>query len=83
MSVRSPHRAWIEVDHGVLLENLAAVRRMAGAEKQVIAVVKANAYGHGDVAAARTLLEGGVERLAVATVPEALRLRAADRKSVV
>jgi len=78
MSVRSPHRAWIEVDHGVLLENLAAVRRMAGAEKQVIAVVKANAYGHGDVAAARTLLEGGVERLAVATVPEALRLRAAD-----
>jgi len=78
MSVRSPHRAWIEVDHGVLLENLAAVRRMAGAEKQVIAVVKANAYGHGDVAAARTLLEGGVERLAVATVPEARRLRAAD-----
>jgi alanine racemase len=78
MSVRSPHRAWIEVDHGALLENLAAVRRMAGAEKQVIAVVKANAYGHGDVAAARTLLEGGVERLAVATVPEALRLRAAD-----
>jgi alanine racemase len=78
MSVRSPHRAWIEVDHGVLLENLAAVRRMAGAEKQVIAVVKANAYGHGDIAAARTLLEGGVERLAVATVPEALRLRAAE-----
>jgi alanine racemase len=77
MSMRSPHRAWIQVDHGVLLENLAAVRRMAGAEKQVIAVVKANAYGHGDVAAARTLLEGGVERLAVATVPEALRLRAA------
>ncbi|MDQ2933654.1 MAG: alanine racemase [Chloroflexota bacterium] len=77
MNARSPHRAWIEVDHRALLENLAAVRRLAGAEKQVIAVVKANAYGHGDVAAARTLLAGGVERLAVATVSEALRLRAA------
>jgi alanine racemase len=77
MSQRSPHRAWIEIDHRALLENLAAVRRLAGAGKQVIAVVKANAYGHGDVAAAGTLLDGGVERLAVATVPEALRLRAA------
>ena len=77
MSQRSPHRAWIEIDHQVLLENLAAVRRLAGGGKQVIAVVKANAYGHGDVAAAGTLLDGGVERLAVATVPEALRLRAA------
>jgi alanine racemase len=78
MSARSPHRAWIEVDHPALLENLATVRRLAGSDKQVIAVVKANAYGHGDIAAARTLLSGGVERLAVATVPEALRLRAAD-----
>jgi alanine racemase len=78
MSQRSPHRAWIEIDHRALLENLAAVRQLAGANKQVIAVVKANAYGHGDVAAARTLLAAGVERLAVATVPEALRLRAAQ-----
>lgn len=78
MSARSPHRAWVEIDHGALLENLAAVRRLAGGGKQVIAVVKANAYGHGDVASARTLLAGGVERLAVATVPEALRLRAAE-----
>jgi alanine racemase len=78
MSQRSPHRAWIEIDHRALLENLAAVRRLAGAGKQVIAVVKANAYGHGDVAAARTLFDAGVERLAVATVPEGLRLRAAD-----
>ena len=38
-------------------------------------VVKANAYGHGDVAVARTLVDAGVERLAVATVDEGLRLR--------
>ena len=73
-AARSPHRAWIEVDHAAIRSNLAALRaRAPGSE--VIAVVKANAYGHGDVAVARTLLGAGVERLAVATVDEALRLR--------
>ena len=70
----SPHRAWIEVDHLAIRSNLAALRaRSPGSE--VIAVVKANAYGHGDVAVARTLVAAGVERLAVATVDEGLRLR--------
>jgi alanine racemase len=73
----SPHRAWVEVDHTAIRSNLAALRRLAGTDKQTIAVVKANAYGHGDVAVAETLLAEGVERLAVATVSEALRLRAA------
>jgi len=71
---RSPHRAWVEVDHGAIRHNLAAIRQMAP-EVEVIGVVKANAYGHGDVAVARTLLTAGVERLAVATVGEGLRLR--------
>jgi alanine racemase len=71
---RSPHRAWIEVDHAAIRSNLAAVRaRAPGSE--VIGVVKANAYGHGDIAVARTLVAAGAERLAVATVDEALRLR--------
>ena len=71
---RSPHRAWIEVDHAAIRSNLAAIRdRAPGSE--VIAVVKANAYGHGDLAVSRTLVGTGVERLAVATVDEGLRLR--------
>jgi alanine racemase len=70
----SPHRAWIEVDHAAIRSNLAALRaRAPGSE--VIAVVKANAYGHGDAAVGRTLLGAGAERLAVATVDEAMRLR--------
>ena len=72
---RSPHRAWVEVDHAALRSNLATLRSRGGA--QVIAVVKANAYGHGDVAVARTLVAAGVERLAVATVDEGVRLREA------
>ena len=71
----SPHRAWVEVDHYALRRNLAALRAMAGAEKQVIAVVKANAYGHGALEVSRTLLAAGVQRLAVATLDEALALR--------
>lgn len=71
---RSPHRAWIEVDHAAIRSNLSALRARAPGS-DVIGVVKANAYGHGDVAVARTLIAAGVERLAVATVDEALRLR--------
>ena len=71
---RSPHRAWVEVDHAAIRSNLEAIRQRAGTA-QVIAVVKANAYGHGAVAVARTLLGAGVERLAVATVDEAVELR--------
>jgi alanine racemase len=74
---RSPHRAWIEVDHAAIVDNLAVLRRLAGPAKQVIGVVKANAYGHGAVEVARTLVEAGVERLAVATLGEGLALRQA------
>lgn len=75
--VRSPHRAWIEIDHRAIRSNLARMRSLAGSEKQVIAVVKADAYGHGAVPVARTLVDAGVERLAVATVDEATELREA------
>lgn len=74
-SARSPHRAWIEVDHAALAANLAALRHLAGGEKVVIAVVKANAYGHGAIEVSRTLLDHGAERLAVATLREGLELR--------
>lgn len=70
--------AWIEIDHEALVHNLGVLRALAGPEKQVIAVVKANAYGHGDVEVARTLVAAGVERLAVATISEAARLRDGD-----
>ena len=72
----SPHRAWVEVDHGLIRSNLAVVRRMAR-DARVIGVVKANAYGHGAVEVARTLVGDGVERIAVATIDEAAELRAA------
>jgi alanine racemase len=75
-AAHSPHRAWIEIDHTALAGNLAVVRGLAGG-RAVIAVVKANAYGHGAIEVSRTLLRHGVERLAVATLGEGLALRAA------
>ena len=74
---RSPHRAWIEIDHDAVAHNLAVLRGLAGEERSVIAVVKANAYGHGAVEVSRTLLDRGAERLAVATLGEGLELRGA------
>ncbi len=82
MRPRSPHRAWIEVDHGAIRHNLGVIRHTVGAAS-VIGVVKANAYGHGDVAVARTLASEGVERLAVATVGEARRLRDAGIEAAI
>ena len=72
----SPHRAWVEVDHAAIRSNLEVIRRTAPGAS-VIGVVKANAYGHGAVAVARTLVAAGVEHLAIATVDEAIELREA------
>jgi alanine racemase len=72
-----PHRAWLEIDHDALRANLRVLGSLAGEQRQIIGVVKANAYGHGAVAVSETLLAAGMERLAVATVGEARALRAA------
>ena len=76
-AARSPHRAWVEIDHEALAANLATLRGLAGDGRQTIAVVKANAYGHGAIEVSRTLLREGVEQLAVATLGEGLELREA------
>jgi len=56
-------------------ENLDALRRLIGPEVAVMAVVKANGYGHGALEIAPTLLEHGADYLAVARLEEALPLR--------
>lgn len=71
MTVRVPCAT---IDAAALRHNLAAVRRYAPASK-VMAIIKANAYGHGLVEAARAL--EGVEAFGVARLEEGLALRAA------
>lgn len=64
-----------DVDLDAIEHNTRAVRRRAGVD--VIAVVKADGYGHGAEAVAGAAIEGGASSLAVATVEEAVVLRRA------
>lgn len=66
---------WAEVDLGAIRSNVAAVRGELPADVEIIAVVKANAYGHGDLQTAEAALEAGASMLAVAFMDEALALR--------
>jgi len=68
-----PSLATVDIDR--LISNLGLVRRISRAPK-VMAVVKANAYGHGDVAIAQALAHNGADWLAVQTPEEAIKLRA-------
>ncbi|MEY8297474.1 MAG: alanine racemase [Emergencia timonensis] len=63
------------VDLDKIEENMKLISRMAGTEISVMAVIKANGYGHGAVSIAPTLMKCGVKYLAVATLTEALELR--------
>ncbi len=65
-----------EIDLDAIAHNLGVVGRMTG-RRPVIAVVKADAYGHGAVEVSRRLAEEGVSHLAVAFVGEAVKLREA------
>ncbi|WP_037353389.1 alanine racemase [Selenomonas sp. FC4001] len=73
-----PNRpVWAEVSLQALRHNYREIKKQLAAGVKLCAVVKANAYGHGAVAAARVAVEEGAEYLAVATLSEGIELRQA------
>ncbi len=72
---RKADRAWAEIDLEGLENNIGQFRRILPENCGIMAVVKANAYGHGDVEVSRELNNMGVNAFAVATVKEGIRLR--------
>ena len=73
-------RSCFTLDLGAIRRNAATLLRAAeGAE--LWAVVKAEGYGHGAVDVSKAALDGGASALCVATLPEALHLRAALRNA--
>ncbi|MFW5897243.1 MAG: alanine racemase, partial [Bacillota bacterium] len=70
---------WLEIDLDVLRDNVAAIRqyldRRGGRRSRIAAVVKAEGYGHGAIAVARTALKSGADSLAVAIPDEGIALR--------
>ena len=69
--------SWIEVDLHAIEHNAVEIARHI-APSRLCAVVKADAYGHGDIPVAEAAVRGGAEFLAVALVEEGIRLREAD-----
>ncbi|MBD2210453.1 alanine racemase [Nostoc linckia FACHB-104] len=74
-------RAWVEIDLAALSHNVRQLVSLLSSQTQLMAVVKADAYGHGAVSVAKTALESGASWLGVATVPEGIQLREAGIKA--
>lgn len=69
------NRAWAEVDLDNIAHNVQQIRKFINKKTEIMAVVKADAYGHGVMEVTRTLLSNGVTRLAVSMLDEAIQLR--------
>ena len=69
--------AWVEIDLSAIRNNVLEAKRRLRPGCRLMAVVKADAYGHGAVRVARTALNSGADELAVATVDEGVELRKA------
>lgn len=66
---------WAEISRGKLAQNYRRLRGLAGADAELLAVIKANAYGHGLQDCARALAAEGARWFAVTCVEEAVALR--------
>jgi alanine racemase len=71
----STRPTWAEISRGRLVHNHDILRRLAGPETELLAVVKANAYGHGLAECARVLEANGARWFGVTSVEEGVALR--------
>ncbi len=69
--------AWAEINLSNLDYNIKSIKAKVGEGKELIGVIKADAYGHGSVMCANVLRENGVKTFAIATLQEAITLREA------
>lgn len=71
---------WAEISLSRIRENMLNIRRSLPNTVKLMAVVKANGYGHGDIESAMSAIRGGADYLAVAYLEEGIRLRDAGLK---
>ena len=72
---------WVEVDLGAIRHNVSEIRRLVGPKPKIMAVVKAEAYGHGAEPVARAALAAGAEWLGVSLPEEGIALRQAGLRA--
>lgn len=77
------NRAWIEINLKALEHNIKSIKNMIPEQCRIMAVVKANAYGHGDIQIAEYLNQMGIDTFAVATLDEGIRLRKSGIKGYI
>ena len=75
--MRAERPTWVEIDLSAIGNNTRQVKSLVGPQVSVLASLKADAYGHGALKVARTVLHNGASMLGVATVSEATPLREA------
>lgn len=68
-------RAWAEINLDGLAHNMQQIKEIVGSKTKVMGVIKADAYGHGDILVAKQLAESGVDWLGVSNLVEALGVR--------
>lgn len=73
--MRPDRPTWVEIDLSAIGNNTRLIKELVGPQVRVLASLKADAYGHGAIKAARTVLHNGASMLGVATVSEATPLR--------
>ncbi|WLV25150.1 alanine racemase [Aciduricibacillus chroicocephali] len=69
--------SWAEIDLASIKYNIHQIKETLKEENKIMAVVKANGYGHGAVQVAKAAIEAGAEAIAVALLEEAMQLRKA------
>jgi alanine racemase len=73
-----PPLTWAEIDLGALAHNMRELRRITSDSAAIMAVVKADGYGHGAIPVSTVALANGAEYLAVSRISEVVQLRNAD-----
>ena len=68
-------RSWVEISLSSLFGNYETVKQYINDSIDIMAVVKADAYGHGDKVIAKFLSDNGVRHFAVSNIDEAIHIR--------
>ena len=74
-NINTKRDAWVEINLDAIEKNILELKKKVKPESKVLAVVKADAYGHGSSMIAPTLLASGVDWLGVASIDEGMELR--------
>ena len=75
MSEKTDRRTWVQIDLDAIAQNVQVINKILDGKSKIMAIVKADAYGHGAAFVARELAQCGVDFFGVSSIDEAMQLR--------